>query len=96
MDVVLKRNCFIDGVRYKANGGKVSVEIPDHVRELLPKDAVILEEPLEALQTRPEPMTLSEAAKAFTPNVEAVEGEELEKATKKAESNKSSSKKGSK
>lgn len=48
MKVVLKNDCFIDGVRYRAVNGNYRVryvEMPEELRDRLPSSAVVLEDP---------------------------------------------------
>ncbi len=46
MRVILKRKWFVGGNRYKSVGGS-PVEIPDRFRDIVPKGAVVVDEPKE-------------------------------------------------
>ncbi len=80
MFVVLKRNLFTAEGRYKKGVDGSSTELPDHLADQLPKDAVITDTP-PGVRVVQSPMTLSEAAKMLTPNVEREAFEQLEAVT---------------
>ena len=67
MKVLLKRSCFVDGQRYRQSiPGNYPVEMPDHLRDNLPSDAVVVGEDYKppVVDTK-EPETLSELGKAM-------------------------------
>jgi len=63
MQVILKRKWFVGGNRYRSNG-KFPVEIPSIFRKMLPKDAVVVGEPI---------VVPKEDASEFVPNEDAQE-----------------------
>lgn len=67
MKVLLKRACFVDGQRYRQSvPGNSPVEMPDHLREFLPSDAVVVGDDYKppVIETK-EPETLAELGKAM-------------------------------
>ncbi len=68
MKVLLKRTCFVDGQRYRqSKPANRPVEMPDHLREFLPTDAVVVGEDYKTPMAEPvkEPETLAELGKAM-------------------------------
>jgi hypothetical protein len=76
MLVVLKRDCFLDGVRYRASKTGFATDVPTRLKRKLPADAKIVQEQPEGDPVDDGPATLSEAAALLAPDfaseVEAV------------------------
>lgn len=67
MKVILKANWFVEGRRIRRSlSARDPVEVPDELRDKLPKSAVIIEpdEPAPEPEAEPEPENASEVMKA--------------------------------
>ncbi len=87
MKVILKRGWFAPGGRRFRKGvvDHAWVEVPDHLREHLPSDAVVLPEDHVEPKAPREPDTLSEAAALYGADPDRAAGEAAEKVKEKAE-----------
>ncbi len=87
MKVILKRGWFAPGGRRFRKGINVGgwVEVPDHLREHLPSDAVVLPEDHVEPKAPREPETLSEAAALFGADPDRISVEMAEEVKEKAD-----------